>query len=81
MPESKSRHPHKHQQPVHHNVKSKQPSRAVLIAILFLALLGLGIGYFIGGNDSVSLGVGAIAGAVAGYLFGRQIDKTIARKK
>jgi len=84
MPESKSRHPHHHPRP-HNNTHSTHPkpkkiSRIVIVAVLFFAFLGFGISYFI---DDTSIGkaiAGALLGAVAGYIFATQINKSFSKK-
>ncbi len=84
MPESKSRHAHEH----HHahnktsntHPKSKKTNRLVIVAVLFFAFLGFGISYFI---DDTSIGkaiAGALLGAIAGYIFASQINKSFSRK-
>lgn len=84
MPESKSRHPHKH--PEHHtktsntHPKSKKTSRAIIVAVLFFSFLGLGISYFIDGTSTIGLLTGALAGGIAGFIFGYQIDKSLLKK-
>ncbi|MBC7509683.1 MAG: hypothetical protein H7320_13190 [Ferruginibacter sp.] len=84
MPESKSRHPHKH--PEHTtktsntHPKSKKTSRAIIVAGLFFSFLGLGISYFIDGTSTIGLLTGALVGAIAGFIFGYQIDKSLSKK-
>ena len=84
MPESKSRHPHHHPHP-HNNThnthhKPKKISRIVILAVLFFASLGFGISYFI---DDTSIGkaiAGTLLGAIAGYIFATQINKSFSKK-
>ena len=83
MPESKSRHPHHSHQQHHrapHNSKPKTFSRTVMVAMVFFSLLGLGISFFVTGNNVFGVATGVIVGAVAGYLFGHQMDKTFRKK-
>jgi hypothetical protein len=83
MPASKSRHSrHAHQQHHRHphQANVKKNTSASIIAILFFALLGTGITYFIAGSSIPSILTGAIVGGIAGYLFGHQIDNTIKKK-
>jgi hypothetical protein len=83
MPESKSRHSHHHHP--HNSTHSAHPkpkkiSRIVIVAVLFFAFLGFGISYFI---DDTSIGkaiAGALLGAVAGYVFATQINKSFSKK-
>lgn len=83
MPESKSRNPHHPQQQQHHvpkRVNNRKAGRAVIIGVVFFALLGMGISYFIAGEGVWSLALGAGIGAIAGYLFGHQIQETLTKK-
>ena len=83
MPESKSRHPHHaHQQnhPAPPHAKPAKANRAVIVAVIFFALLGLGISYFLKPESTPALIAGALIGAIAGYFFGHQIDKALSKK-
>lgn len=83
MPKSKQRKKHHDYQPPANAVKSKKNKSAVTVAMVFFALIGIGIAYFAAGTSQLWLLwllVGAIIGAVAGYYFGRQIDKSFAKK-
>lgn len=84
MPESKARHSHKH--PHHHTAASnnhpkvKKASRVVIVATVFFALLGFGIGYFLNATSVSGLLAGAIVGGIAGFFFGYQVDKSLSKK-
>lgn len=81
MPESKNRrqhHPHPH--PLPPKTGAQKNNKAVITGIVFFGLLGVGIGYFIGGEGLVPLGAGGVVGAIAGYFFGHQIDKALKKK-
>ncbi|MEO6722095.1 MAG: hypothetical protein ABIN67_17145 [Ferruginibacter sp.] len=83
MPASKNRPQHQTHQQHHHappNSKPKKVRKVVKIAIVFFGLLGIGISYFIAGGSLLSIASGAVIGAVAGYLFGSQMDKTLRNK-
>jgi len=83
MPRSKKRKNHHDYRPPANAVKSKKNRSAVTIAIIFFALSGIGIGYFAAGNSTLWplwLIAGAIVGSIAGYYFGRQIDKSFSKK-
>ncbi len=80
MPQSKKRKEHQGFHPTTHADKSKKNKSAVLVAVIFFALLGIGIAYFIAGDGFLSLFAGAVAGGVAGYFFGHQIDRTLSKK-
>jgi hypothetical protein len=84
MPESKTRHSHKH--PQHHSghasnhPKAKKTSRIVIVATVFFGLLGLGISYFLNASSFIGLVAGAALGGIAGFIFGYQIDKSLSKK-
>ena len=84
MPESKSRHSHKH--PQHHSEttvvhsKPKKNNSAIVVSVLFFGFLGLGISFFINSSNMTILIAGAVAGGLAGFLFGYQISKRISKK-
>ncbi len=84
MPESKSRHPHKHSPHYNENsdihAKPKKANNAIVVAVLFFGLLGLGFSFFINGSSIPVLVAGAVVGGIAGFLFGNQINKKISRK-
>ncbi|MEO6253616.1 MAG: hypothetical protein ABIO79_09935 [Ferruginibacter sp.] len=83
MPRSKIRKNHHDYRPPANAIKSKKNKSAVTIGIVFLAIIGMGIAYFAAGSSSLWLLwllVGAVIGAVGGYYFGRQIDKSFAKK-
>lgn len=81
MPQSRKRKPHHHQAAPDaiHADKIKKGSAVVVVAIFF-ALIGLSIAYFTAGTDPLWLLLGAAAGAVAGYFFGKQLDKSFSKK-
>jgi len=84
MPESKSRHPHKHPQqhndPLHTHTKFQKSRNAIIVAVLFFALLGLGISFFINGTSVTGLMAGFVTGGVVGFLFGYQIHNKLSKK-
>ncbi len=83
MPQSKSRHAHKHAHqpsktpPV--RTRPKDNNRVIVIAILFFGALGLAIGYFIGGTATVLI-TATILGVAAGFIFGYSIKKSLSGK-
>ncbi len=80
MPRSKKRkHHHDHQTPAS-LVKTGKRRSAVLVAVVFFGLLGLGIAYFAAGASILWLVAGTAVGALAGYFFGRQINSAAAKK-
>ncbi len=80
MPRSKKRKKHHDYHPPADAVKSKKNRSAVLIAVLFFGLLGLGVAYFAKGAAPLWLAGGTVLGLVGGYFFGKQIDKSFAKK-
>ena len=80
MPKSKTRKHHHDYHPPANADKSKKSKSAVLVAGIFFSLLGIGIAYFAAGASILWLLTGAVAGAVGGYFFGLQIDKSFPRK-
>lgn len=78
MPKSRTRKPHNDFHPQTAKVQKKRS--AVPVAAIFFCFLGLGIAYFATGVNLAWLFTGAVAGAVCGYLFGLQIDRSISRK-
>ena len=83
MPKSKTRKNHHDYRPPGSAIKSSKNRSAVTIGIIFFALIGVGIAYFAASSSSswpLWLIVGAVIGAIGGYFFGRQIDKSIAKK-
>jgi hypothetical protein len=85
MPQSKNRHPHKH--PVHHDKpaeaaapKHKKANQSIIVTVIFFALIGLGISFFIAGSGFIALAIGTVIGGIAGYLFGWQVNKSLSKK-
>lgn len=82
MPQSKKRH-HSHPQQPHHNPDNKpaisKTNRMVKAAIIFFSVLGLLISYFIAGPDIMWLITGTAIGAIAGYFFSKQMNKTFSK--
>ncbi len=84
MPESKSRHPHKHA-PQHHptseiHSKPKKANRAVMVAVIFFAVLGLCIGLFIDATSITTILGSTALGAIAGFFAGYLITKSLSGK-
>ena len=82
MPRSKQR-KHHHDQQHHHPVGPKKESKsrsAVTVAVIFFALLGMGIAFFATGSSILWMLLGALLGGVGGYFFGKQIDRSLAKK-
>ena len=81
MPRSKQR--KHHHDPQQHPAGAKKTGKgrsAVTVAVIFFALLGLGIAFFASGSSILWMLLGALVGGVAGYFFGKQIDKSLASK-
>lgn len=80
MAKSKKR-KHNHDfHPPTHSTKANKNKSAVLVAGIFFCLLGMGIAYFAAGTNVLWLLAGAVLGAVGGYFFGLQIDKSFSKK-
>jgi len=77
MPQSKKRAHHHQEVPPPHRIAGRKNHAIVYVAIIFFALLGMGITFFAAGDDTSWLVAGAIAGGIAGFFFGRLIDKSI----
>ena len=81
MPQSKKRKHHHQMQQAGGSLSTKgKKSSAVGVAVLFFAIIGLGIAYFTAGADVLWLIVGIIVGGACGYLFGKQVDKSFSNK-
>ncbi len=80
MPQSKKRKEHQGFHPTANADKTKKNKSAVLVSVIFFALLGIGMAYFIAGAGFLWLFIGAAGGGVAGYFFGHQIDRTLSKK-
>ncbi|MBL7700652.1 MAG: hypothetical protein JNM14_00260 [Ferruginibacter sp.] len=80
MAKSKKRKHHHDFHPQPHTAKTQKTKSAVTVAGVFFSLLGIGIAYFAAGASLPWLLAGAVAGAVGGYYFGLQIDKSFSKK-
>jgi hypothetical protein len=80
MAKSKKRKHHHDFHPPTHTAKAQKTKSAVLVAGIFFCLLGIGIAYFASGASLWWLLTGAVVGAVGGYFFGLQIDKSFSKK-
>jgi hypothetical protein len=80
MPRSKKRKHHHDFHPPTHTDKAQKTKSAVLVAGIFFCLLGVGIAYFAAGASLLWVLTGAVVGAVAGYFFGLQIDRSFSKK-
>lgn len=80
MPQSKKRAHHHQHVPPPHKANAKKNHAIIYVSVIFFGLLGIGITYFGAGPDSMWLAIGGIIGAIAGYFFGYQIDRSILNK-
>lgn len=80
MPQSKKRkqQQHAHIDYIPHKKKRKS---AVPVAIVFCAMLALGVAWFAVGPSIVGLLTGVAIGIVIGYFTGLQMDKSFEQKK
>ncbi|MEO6407119.1 MAG: hypothetical protein ABIY51_10930 [Ferruginibacter sp.] len=76
MPQSKLRKPH-HHQPIHKKTAQARTDRAAWVAMILFAVLGFVIGYFASGGEAMPMIVGTILGAVAGYISGTMMDRSL----
>ena len=82
MPNSKKRqhHPHHH---THHPAQEKheeqKSNNTVKAGIIFFVIIGLGISYFAAGANIIWLSVGVVLGGLAGYYFGKQMEKAFSK--
>lgn len=74
MPQSQKRKSQKHIDYIPHKKKKKS---AIPIAILFCALIGMGIGWFAFGPLVPELVIASTIGAIFGYIVGRQMDRSL----
>jgi hypothetical protein len=80
MAKSKKRKHHHDFHPPAQPAKTQKNKSAVLVASIFFSLLGIGIAYFAFGTNLLWLMIGAVLGAIGGYFFGQQIDKSFSNK-
>jgi hypothetical protein len=80
MPKSKTRKHHHDFHPPANADKAKKSKSAILVAGIFFSLLGIGVAYFAFGPSLLWLLIGAVAGAIGGYFFGLQINKSFPGK-
>lgn len=80
MAKSKRRKQHHDFHPPAHQDKTQKSKSAVLVAGIFFCILGIGIAYFAYGTNLLGLLIGAVAGAIGGYFFGLQINKSFSKK-
>ena len=80
MPHSKHR--HKHPQQSRHapppTAKTKRSAKPIMV--VFIGLFGLLLAIISAGINYLWMVIGVIAGAVAGYFIGQNMDKTAGKK-
>ncbi|MEP7255108.1 MAG: hypothetical protein ABI666_04985 [Ferruginibacter sp.] len=79
MPRSKKRKHHHDYKPSPNAEKAKKNRSAVLIAIIFCGIIGMGIAFFAFDNALWML-AGAAIGAVVGYFAGKQLDRSFSKR-
>lgn len=83
MPESRTRHKHHSHHPQynspHTTIKARRSAAVVLATIA--AILGFAVAYFSQGADILWMVIGAVSGAIIGYIVGRNMDKSFASNK
>jgi uncharacterized membrane protein YfcA len=81
MPTSHQRHkPKHHHQPDKHGQVRRKMTASLFMTIIG-ALFGVSFGYFTGDRSLTWAAVGLIVGAAVGNLFGKAIDRSVARRK
>jgi CDP-diglyceride synthetase len=83
MPKSKTRKHHHEYHPPANAEKAKKNKSATSAGIVLFAIIGMGIAYFAASESTLWLlwlVAGAFVGAVGGYYFGKQIDRSFAKK-
>ena len=84
MPQSKKRPHHHHQQQHSHVPGDQQPAalsnKVTNAGMIFFAILGLLVTYFMAGSDIIWLIAGTAGGGAIGYFFARQMNKTFSKK-
>ncbi|MDQ6815157.1 MAG: SoxR reducing system RseC family protein [Bacteroidota bacterium] len=85
MPESRNR--QKHHQHVHHQTgphtqqsSPKNKRTAASVVAIIAGILGLAVAYFTQGADVFWLIAGTLIGVLLGYIVGRSMDRSIAKK-
>lgn len=84
MARTKTQRQHAHSQATHHSSANhatprKTSKTASWIVSIFLALVGIAVGFFAGGDALSTIG-GGIVGGVIGYLAGLSIDRSATAK-
>jgi uncharacterized membrane protein YeaQ/YmgE (transglycosylase-associated protein family) len=59
------------------NMASAPKRKAAVIFAVVGAVIGLAVSYFSSDGNLLWIAAGTVAGGIAGYLFGRNIDKGI----
>ena len=80
MPHSRHRHKHESHQPHHHPAQPKPTRKATPIVTFLAAIFGLVVAAMASESDWLWMIIGAIVGAVAGYLIGKNIDSAADKK-
>jgi Glycine zipper len=80
MPHSRHRHKHESHQPHHHPAPPKPARKATPIITFLAAIFGLVVGAMASESNWLWMAIGAIAGTLAGYFIGKNIDNTADKK-
>jgi hypothetical protein len=79
MPQSRKRHGHHYQKPA--DIPSRQRTKGRTIWAILFAVFGVVISFFAVPDNRVALVVGAVIGAFAGYIIGKNMEQDASKKE
>jgi len=74
MPQSRKRHGH-HEYRKPSDIPAKQRTKGRATWAILFGVFGLLVGFFAAGDNYIVLAVGALLGAIIGYMIGRNMEK------
>lgn len=74
MPQSRKR-PGHHEYRKPSAIPAKQRTKGRIVLAILFAVFGLLVGFFASSGNYIALVVGALAGAVIGYIVGKNMEK------
>jgi hypothetical protein len=78
MPQSRKRHGHHYQKPS--GIPSKQRTKGRTIWAILFAIFGIVVTFFAVPDNKLALIFGAVIGALAGYIIGRNMEQDASKK-